>query len=106
MIAAMNEKNFFRNVGKIRGGEKSGIATTDDGDSLILIKSAIAGRTIGNAVADKLGFIDKIKATWGGAGSENDGFGSVSLITSESEMCGGFFKMLNFIVGEGKTERF
>ena len=80
LIAAMNEKNFFRNVGKIRGSEKSGIATTDDGDSLVLIKSTIASRTIGNAVADELGFIDKIEATWGGAGGENDGFGSISLI--------------------------
>ena len=54
MRATMNEKNFLRNMGKIRGGEKSGIATTDDGNGLILIESAIASRTIGNAVADKL----------------------------------------------------
>ena len=105
MGATMNEKNFLRNMRKIRGGEKGGIATTDDGDSLTLIKSAIAGRTIGNTVADELRFINKIKATWGGAGSENDGFGGVSLIASESKMGGGFFEMLNFIVGEGKIER-
>ena len=80
MGATMNKKNFLRNMREIRGGEKSGIATTDDSDGLILIKSAIASRTIGNAVADELGFIDKIEATWGGAGGENDGFGSISLI--------------------------
>ena len=80
MRATMNEKNFLRNIREIRSGEKSGIATTDDSDGLILIKSAIASRTIGNAVADELGFIDKIEATWGGAGGENDGFGSISLI--------------------------
>ena len=80
MVAAMNKKNFLRNMRKIRGGEKSGVTTTDDGNVLILIKSAIASRTIGNAVADELGFIDKIEATWGGAGGENDGFGSISLI--------------------------
>ena len=76
----MNEKNFLRNMRKIRGGEKGGITTTNDGDSLILIESAIASGTIGNAVANELGFINKIKATWRGTGSENDGFGSVSLI--------------------------
>ena len=54
LIAAMNEKNFLRNMRKIRGGEKGGIATTDDSDGLILIKSAIASRTIGDAVADEL----------------------------------------------------
>ena len=102
----MNKKNFFRDIRKIRGGEKGGIATTDDSDGLILIKSAIASRTIGNTVADKLRFIDEIEATWGGAGGENDGFGGVSLIASQSEMGSGFFKMLNFIVGKGKTERF
>ena len=80
MVAAMNEKNFLRNMGKIRGGEESGIATTDDGDGLVLIKSAITSGTIGNAVADEFGLIDKIEATWGGAGGENDGFGSISLI--------------------------
>ena len=106
MIAAMNEENFLRNVGKIRGSEKSGIATTDDGNGLILIKSAVTSRTIGDAVADELGFINEIEATWSGAGSENDGFGSVGLIASESEMCGGFFEMLNFVVGEGKAEGF
>ena len=58
LIAAMNEKNFLRNMGKIRGGEKSGIATTDDGNGLILIKGAIASGTIGNAVANEFRFID------------------------------------------------
>ena len=105
MIAAMNEENFLRNMREIRGGEKSGIATTDDSDGLILIKSTIASGTIGNAMADELGFVNKIKATRSGAGSENNGFGSIGLIASESEMSGGFFKMFNFIVGEGKTER-
>ena len=99
----MNEENFLRNMREIRSGEEGGITTTDDGDGLVLIKSAIASRTIGNAVADELGFIDKIEATWGGAGGENDGFGGVSLIASESEMGGGFFEMLNFVVGEGKA---
>jgi len=106
MRAAMNEKNFFCNVGKIRGSEKSGIATTDNSDGLVLIKGAVTSRTIGDAVADELGFINEIEATWSGAGSENDGFGSVSLIASESEMGGGFFEMLNFVVGEGKAEGF
>ena len=106
MIATMNEKNFFRNVGKIRGSEKSGIATTDNGDSLVLIEGAVTSGTIGNAVADELGFVNKVKATRSGAGGENDGFGGVSLIASESEMGGGFFEMLNFVVGEGKTEGF
>ena len=105
MIAAMNEKNFLRNMRKIRGGKKGGIATTDDGDSLTLIESAIASGAIGNTVADELGFINKIKATWCGTGGENDGFSGISLIASESEMCSGFFKMLNFVVGEGKLER-
>ena len=82
LIAAMNEENFLRNMRKIRGGEKGGITTTDDGNGLILIKSAIASRAIGNAVADESRFINKIEATWGGAGSENDGFGSISLIAS------------------------
>jgi len=76
----MNEENFLRNMREIRSGEEGGITTTDDGDGLVLIKSAIASRTIGNAVADELGFIDKIEATWGGAGGENDGFGGISLI--------------------------
>ena len=102
----MNEENFLRNIREIGSGEKGGITTTDDGNGLILIKSAIASRTIGNAVADELGFIDKIEATWGGAGSENDGFGSVSLIASENKMSGGFFEMFNLVVGEGKTEGF
>ena len=105
MGAAMNEENFLRNMREIRGGEKSGIATTDDSDGLVLIKSAIASGTIGNAVADELGFINKIEATWCGAGSENNGFSSIGLIAGQSEMSGGFFKMLNFVVGEGKTER-
>ena len=106
MIAAMNEENFLRNMGKIRSGEEGGIATTDDGDGLVLIKSAITSGTIGNAMADEFRFIDEIEATWGGAGGENYGFGDISLIAGQSEMSGGFFKMLNFIVGERKTERF
>ena len=101
----MNEKNFFRNMRQIRGGEKGGITTTDDSNGLILIKSAVTSRTIGDAVADELRFINEIEATWGGAGSENDGFGGVSLIASQSEVSGGFFEMSNFVVGEGKTER-
>ena len=105
MIAAMNEKNFLRNMRKIRGGEKGRIATTDDSNGLILIKSTIASGTIGNAMADELGFINKIEATRSGAGSENDRFGSIGLIASQSEVSGGFFKMFNFIVGEEKTER-
>ena len=106
MIAAMNEKNFLRNMGKIRGGEKGGIATTYDSDGLILIKGAITSGTIGNAVADELGFIDKIETAWRSACGENDRFSGVGLIASESEMCGGFFKMFNPVVGEGKTEGF
>ena len=106
MGAAMNEKNFLRNIREIGSGEKGGIATTDDSNDLILIKSAIASRTIGNTVTDKFRFIDEIEATWGGAGSENNGFGGVGLIASESEVSGGFFKMLNFVVDERKTERF
>ena len=102
----MNEKNFLRNMRKIRSGEKGGIATTDDSDGLIFIESAIASRTIGNAVVDELGFIDKIEATWGGAGGENHGFGGISLIAGQSEVGRGFFEMGNFVVGEGKTERF
>ena len=101
----MNEKNFLRNMRKIRGGEKSGVTTTDDSNGLILIKGAIASGAIGNAVADELGFIDEIETTRSGAGSENHRFGGISLIAGQSEMGGGFFKMLNFIVGEGKTER-
>ena len=106
MVAAMNEKNFLSNIREIGGGEKGGITTTDDGDSLVLIKSAVTSGAIGNAVADELRFVDEIETTWGGAGGENDGFGGVSLIASESKMGGGFFKMFNFIVGEGKTEGF
>jgi len=102
----MNEKNFLCYMGKIRGGEKGGIATTDDSDGLILIKSAIASRTIGNTVTDKFRFIDEIEATWGGAGSENHGFGGISLIAGQSEMGSGFFEMGNFVVSERKTERF
>ena len=82
LIAAMNEKNFLRNIREIRSGEKGRIATTDDGDGLVLIKSAIASRTIGNAMADELRFVDEIEATWGGAGGENHGFGGISLIAS------------------------
>ena len=78
----MNEENFLRNIRKIGSGEKGGITTTDDGNGLILIKSAIASGTIGNAVADELGFVDEIEATWGGAGGENDRFGGISLIAS------------------------
>ena len=106
MGAAMNEENFLRNMRKIRCGEKSGVTTTDDSNGLILIKGAIASRTIGNAMADEFRFIDEIEATWCGAGGENHGFGDISLIASQSEMGSGFFKMLNFIVGEGKAERF
>ena len=105
LIAAMNEKNFLRNMRQIRGGEKSGIATTDNSDGLVLIKGAVTSGTIGNAMADELGFINKIEATWGGAGSENHGFGGISLIAGQSEMSSGFFEMGNFVVGEGKTER-
>ena len=105
MIAAMNEENFLRNIREIRGGEKGGIATTDDGNGLVLIESTIASRTIGNAVANEFRFIDQIEATWGGAGGENDGFGGIDLIASESEMSGGFFEMLDFVVGKGKPER-
>ena len=54
MIAAMNKENFLRNMREIRGSEKGGIATTDDGNGLVLIESTIASRTIGTAVADKL----------------------------------------------------
>ena len=106
LIAAMNEKNFLRNIREIGSGEKSGIATTDDSDGLILIKGAITSGTIGNAMADELGFIDKIETAWRSACGENYGFGGISLIASQSEMGSGFFKMLNFIVGKGKTERF
>ena len=106
MVAAMNKKNFLCNIRKIRGGEKGGIATTDDGDGLVLIKSAIASRTIGNAVADKFRFIDEIEATWGGAGGENHGFSGISLIADQSEMGSGFFEMGNFVVSERKAERF
>ena len=76
----MNEKNFLSNIREIGGGEKSGIATTDDGDGLVLIKSAVTSGTIGNAMADELRFIDEIEATWSGAGGENDGFSSIGLI--------------------------
>ena len=93
-------------MGKIRGGEKSGITTTDDGDGLVLIKGAVTSGTIGNTMADELRFIDEIEATWGGAGGENDGFGDIGLIAGQSEMGSGFFEMGNFIVSEGKTERF
>ena len=106
LIAAMNEKNFLRNMRQIRGGEKSGIATTDNSDGLVLIKGAVTSGTIGNAMADELGFINKIEATWGGAGSENHGFSGISLIAGQSEMGSGFFEMVNFIVSERKTERF
>ena len=102
----MNEENFLRNIREIGSGEKGGITTTDDGDSLVLIKSAVTSGTIGNAMADELRFIDEIEATWGGAGGENYGFGGISLIASQSEMSSGFFEMGNFVVGEGKTERF
>ena len=106
LIAAMNEKNFLRNMREIRGGEKGGIATTDDSNGLILIKSAIASRTIGNTVTDKFRFIDEIEATWGGAGSEKHGFSGISLIAGQSEMGSGFFEVINFIVSKRKTEGF
>lgn len=102
----MNEKNFLRNMRKIRSGEKGGITTTDDGDGLVLIKSAVTSGTIGNAMADELGFINKIEATWRGAGSENHGFSGISLIADQSEMGSGFFEMGNFVVSERKAERF
>ena len=105
MIAAMNEENFFRDIGKIRGGEKGGIATTYDSNSLILIKGAVTSGTIRNAMADEFRLVDEIETARSGAGGENDGFGGISLIASESEMCGGFFEMFNFVIGEGKTER-
>ena len=102
----MNEENFLRNIREIGSGEKGGITATYDSDGLVLIKSAIASRTIGNAMANEFRFIDEIEATWCGAGGENHGFGDISLIANQSEMGSGFFKMLNFIVGKGKTERF
>ena len=105
MGAAMNEENFLRNMGKIRSGEKGGITATYDSDSLILVKGAVTSGTIGNTMADEFRFVDEIEATWGGAGGENDGFGSISLIAGQSEMSSGFFEMGNFVVGEGKTER-
>ena len=106
MVAAMNKKNFLRNMRKIRGGEKSGITTADNGDSLVLIKGAVTSGAIRNAVADKFRFIDEIEATWGGTGGENHRFGGISLIAGQSEMSSGFFEMGNFVVGERKTERF
>ena len=106
MSATMNKKNFFRDIRKIRSGEKGGITTTYDSDSLILVKGAVTSGTIGNAMADEFRFIDKIETAWRSACGENDRFSGVGLIASESEMCGGFFKMVNFIVGERKTERF
>lgn len=106
MSATMNKKNFFRDIRKIRSGEKGGITTTYDSDSLILVKGAVTSGTIGNAMADKFRFIDEIEATWGGAGGENHGFSGISLIADQSEMGSGFFEMSNFIVSEGKTERF
>ena len=80
MVAAMNKKNFLRNMRKIRGGEKSGITTADNGDSLVLIKGAVTSGAIGNAVADELGFIDKIETAWRSAGGENDRFSGIGLI--------------------------
>ena len=80
MVAAMNKKNFLCNIRKIRGGEKGGIATTDDSDSLILVKGAVTSGTIGNTMADEFRFVDEIEATWGGAGSENHGFSGISLV--------------------------
>ena len=76
----MNEENFLSNMRKIRGGEQRGIATTNDGDSLVLIKGAVTSGTIGNAVADEVRFIDEIEATWGGTGGENHRFGGISLV--------------------------
>ncbi len=102
----MNEEDFLCNTGKIRGGEKGGITATYDSDSLILVKGAVTSGTIGNAVTDELRFVDEIETTWGGAGGENYGFGSISLIAGQSEMGGGFFEMFNFVVSERKAERF
>ena len=106
MGATMNEKNFLSNIREIGSGEKGGITTTDDGDSLVLIKSAVTSGTIGNALADEFRFIDEIEAAWGGASGENDRFGGISLIAGQSEMGSGFFEMGNFVVSERKTERF
>ena len=78
----MNEENFLRNIREIRGGEKGGIATTNDSNGLTLIKGAIASGAIGNAVANEFRFIDEIEATWGSASGENDRFGSIGLIAS------------------------
>ena len=58
LIAAMNEKNFLRNMREIRSSEKGGIATTDNSNGLTLIKGAIASGAIGNAVANEFRFID------------------------------------------------
>ena len=80
MVAAMNKKNFLRNMRKIRGGEKSGVTTTDDGDSLILVKGAVTSGTIGNAMADEFRFIDEIETTWRSACGENDRFSGIGLI--------------------------
>ena len=54
MGATMNEENFLRNIREIGSGEKGGITATYDSNGLVLIKSAIASRTIGNAVTDEL----------------------------------------------------
>ena len=80
MGATMNEKNFLCYMGKIRGGEKGGIATTDDSDGLILIKGAVTSGAIRNTMTDEVRFIDEIETTRGGAGGENHGFGDISLI--------------------------
>ena len=102
----MNEENFLRNIREIRSGEKGGITTTYDSDSLILVKGAVTSGTIGNTMADEFRFVDEIEATWGGAGSENHGFSGISLIAGQSEMSGGFFEVINFIVSKRKTEGF
>ena len=80
MIAAMNEENFFRDIGKIRGGEKGGIATTYDSNSLILIKGAVTSGAIRNTMTDEVRFIDEIETTRGGAGGENHRLSSIGLI--------------------------
>ena len=80
MSATMNKKNFFRDIRKIRSGEKGGITTTYDSDSLILVKGAVTSGTIGNAMADEFRFVDEIETTWGGAGGENHRFSGIGLI--------------------------
>ena len=80
MIAAMNEKNFLRNIREIGSGEKGGITATYDSDSLILVKGAVTSGTIGNTMADEFRFVDEIETARCGAGGENHRFGGISLI--------------------------